>query len=151
MVQAGDELASLYSPDLVVTVQNLLDAQRSQQPGPAARSRATRLRLWGIDDDQIDEILQDRQGQHAPEDPLADRAGTSIKKYVSEGQYVEEGTPLYDVVDLSTVWIQAQVYEDDMAFLPTGHFSNGRRAGADQLAVTRHDAGLSRREVSPAR
>ena len=41
-----------------------------------------------------------------------------IKKYVREGQYVDEGMPLYDIADLSTVWIQAQVYEDDMGFLP---------------------------------
>jgi len=45
--------------------------------------------------------------------------GHVLKKYAKEGQYVDEGSPLYDVVDLSTVWIQAQVYEDDMAYLPS--------------------------------
>src|SRR5205085_10101738 len=40
-------------------------------------------------------------------------------KYVREGQYVDEGTPLYDIADLATVWIQAQIYEDDLAFLPS--------------------------------
>jgi hypothetical protein len=34
---------------------------------------------------------------------------------------VDEGAPLYDVADLSTVWVQARLYEDDLAFLPKGH------------------------------
>src|SRR4029079_8328390 len=37
-----------------------------------------------------------------------------------EGQYVEEGGPLFDVADLGTVWVQAQLYEDDLPFLPAG-------------------------------
>jgi Cu(I)/Ag(I) efflux system membrane fusion protein len=37
-----------------------------------------------------------------------------------EGEYVEEGARLYDVVDLSVVWIQAQVYEEDLALLREG-------------------------------
>ena len=44
-------------------------------------------------------------------------SGHVIKKYQVEGEYVEEGARLYDVADLSTVWIEAQVYEDELAFL----------------------------------
>ena len=47
-------------------------------------------------------------------------SGHVIKKYQVEGEYVEEGMPLYDVADLSTVWIEAQVYEDELAFLKRG-------------------------------
>src|SRR5262249_40603827 len=46
--------------------------------------------------------------------------GHVIKKYQVEGDYVEEGAPLYDVADLSTVWIEVQVYEDEVAFLKAG-------------------------------
>jgi hypothetical protein len=59
-----------------------------------------------------------------------------IRKYVREGQYVEEGTPLYDVADLSTVWIQAQVYEDDMAFLPAEQAHGGSVSAVDAPTVT---------------
>jgi hypothetical protein len=62
-------------------------------------------------------------------------SGHVITKYVREGQYVEEGTPLYDVADLSTVWIEAQVYEDDLAFLPAGYEQGSRRAESDRLDV----------------
>src|SRR5262249_18292431 len=47
-------------------------------------------------------------------------SGHVIKKYQVEGEYVEEGARLYDLADLSTVWVQAQVYEDDLAFLHEG-------------------------------
>ena len=69
---------------------------------------------------QIDEILAaDKANTHLKiRSPIS---GHVIKKYVREGQYVEEGTPLYDVADLSTVWIQAQVYEDDLASCPSAY------------------------------
>ncbi len=73
MVEAGDPLASLYSPDLFVTVQNLLDAKRSGNAEICSRSRASAWSCWGIDDDQIDEILAAEQGQHASDDSLADQ------------------------------------------------------------------------------
>lgn len=117
-VRAGAPLAELYSPDLVVTVQNLLDARQSSNAVQEALAR-DRLRLWGIDDAQVGEIA--RAGR--PVTHLTIRSpisGHVLKKYVREGQYVEEGGPLFDVADLATVWVQAQLYEDDLAFLPAG-------------------------------
>jgi Cu(I)/Ag(I) efflux system membrane fusion protein len=116
VVREGDELALLYSPDLLVTVQNLLDAKRSNNKELLQGAR-TRLELLGIDQRQIDEILS--SGKTAPTIKIRSPiSGHVIRKYVKEGQYVEEGMPLYDVADISTVWIQAQIYEDDMPFLP---------------------------------
>ena len=116
MVAEGDILASLYSPDLNVTVQNLLDAKHRNSDELFASSRQ-RLKLLGISDDQVDAIVQSgKANSHLRiRSPIS---GHVIKKYVREGQYVEEGSPLYDIADLSNVWIQAQVYEDDMVFLP---------------------------------
>lgn len=118
MVHAGDPLAELYSPDLVVTVQNLLDARSSSNTVGEKLAR-DRLRLWGIDDTQVEEIV--KAGK--PVTHLTIRSpidGHVLKKYVREGQYVEEGGALFDVADLTTVWVQAQLYEDDIAFLPAG-------------------------------
>jgi Cu(I)/Ag(I) efflux system membrane fusion protein len=130
MVAAGDLLASLYSPDLNVTVQNLLDAKRRNSAELLASARS-RLQLLGIGDDQIDEILQsDKANSHLRiRSPIG---GHVIKKYVREGQYVEEGMPLYEVANLSTIWIEAQIYEDDMAFLPLQQLHEIR----DPLPVT---------------
>ncbi|MBX7165874.1 MAG: efflux RND transporter periplasmic adaptor subunit [Pirellulales bacterium] len=134
MVNAGDPLASLYSPDLVVTVENLLAAQRANNAQLLASAR-TRLDRLGIGADQVDEILSAGQANtHLKiESPIS---GHVITKYVREGQYVEEGTPLYDLADLSTVWIQAQIYEDDIAFLPAGYEHGGVPREGEALDVT---------------
>lgn len=117
-VKEGEPLADLYSPDLVATVQNLLDARRSNNPSLDRLARE-RLNLWGIDEAQIDEIL--RTG--VPTTRVTIRSpisGYVTRKYQVEGEYVEEGARLYDVGDLSNVWVEGQVYEDDVAFLKEG-------------------------------
>ncbi len=138
MVEAGDELALLYSPELNVTVENLLNAKRSGNQQLLAGAR-TRLERLGIDDAQLDEILSAGQStSHLKIRSPID--GHVITKYVREGQYVQEGTPLYEVADLSTVWIQAQIYEDDLAFLPVGDTEQDRQRnlnGLDISATTR--------------
>jgi Cu(I)/Ag(I) efflux system membrane fusion protein len=119
MVDAGQELASLYSPELLSTMRDLLNAKESGN-SDLQKIANERLILWGISQDQVDEVLKTgKANTHLKiRSPIA---GHVLKKYVKEGQYVEEGSPLYDVVDLATVWIQAQVYEEDMAFLPFYH------------------------------
>jgi Cu(I)/Ag(I) efflux system membrane fusion protein len=118
MVHAGDPVADLYSPDLVVTVQNLLDAKSSGNP-PLERMARDRLKLWGIADDQVSGILKTGKPiTHVTiRSPIS---GHVIKKYQVEGEYVEEGARLFDVADLSTVWVEAQVYEDELAYLREG-------------------------------
>jgi Cu(I)/Ag(I) efflux system membrane fusion protein len=117
-VQKGEALAELYSPELMSTVQNILDARQSGA-GDIERGARERLRLWGIDDRQIDQII--RAGKSITHLTIRSPInGHVIKKYQVEGDYVEEGARLYDVVDLSTVWIEAQVYEDQLAYLQVG-------------------------------
>ncbi|HUY31977.1 MAG TPA: efflux RND transporter periplasmic adaptor subunit [Pirellulales bacterium] len=135
MVEEGDVLASLYSPELNVTARNLVAAHRAGNQ-VLAQSARSRLELLGISGDQIDEILNSATANtHLKiRSPIS---GHVIKKYIVEGQYVNEGTPLYDVADLSTVWIQAQVYEDDISFLPSALTEKPLPSGSpDALRVT---------------
>lgn len=98
MVHMGDDLAVLYSPDLVVTVQNLLDARRSNNLVLEKISRE-RLELWGVGKEEIDNIL--RTGVAVKNLTIRSPiTGHVLKKYPKEGQYVDEGSPLYDVVNL---------------------------------------------------
>ena len=138
MVEAGDLLASLYSPELNITMQNLLDAKRSNN-AELLKSARTRLQLLGVDDEQSDAVLK-RNEANSHVKIRSPITGHVIKKYVQEGQYVDEGTALYDVADLSTVWIQAQIYEDDMTFLPVDQSHKPTTAtpeGPRVTAVTR--------------
>jgi RND family efflux transporter MFP subunit len=116
MVEKDDVLAEIYSRDLVVTAQNLITASKANNPDFVLDSR-TRLERLGIDKKQIDEILATGQAPtHLKiRSPIG---GHVIQKFVREGQYVQEGMPLYEIADLSKVWIQAQVYEDDISLLP---------------------------------
>jgi Cu(I)/Ag(I) efflux system membrane fusion protein len=118
VVQRGEPLALLYNPDLVSTVENLLDAQTAKNRDLQRLSR-DRLLRWGIELDQIEEILESRKAitQMTIRSPIS---GHVIRKYQVEGEYVEEGSRLYDIADLSTVWIEAQVYEDELTFLKEG-------------------------------
>jgi Cu(I)/Ag(I) efflux system membrane fusion protein len=134
MVKAGDPLALLYSPDLQVTVRNLLDAKRTGNEGLLSSARA-RLELLGIDKAQIEDILKAGKADTTMKirSPIS---GHVINKYVREGQYVKEGAPLYDVADLSTVWIQAQIYEDDLSYLPPLSERGQQSHSVDGLEVT---------------
>ena len=133
MVEKGDILASLYSPELVVAMKSLLDAKKAGNEALLSSTR-TRLQLLGISDDQIDEILTSGvSNTHLKiRSPIS---GHIIRKYIREGQYVEQGMPLFDVADLDTVWIQAQVYEDDLLFLPEGLAHTNAAAVTESLPV----------------
>jgi Cu(I)/Ag(I) efflux system membrane fusion protein len=115
MVAAGQDLALLYSPDLAVPVQNLLDARRPEEKELVRR----KLQLLGMDDDQIRQI--EREGKPVTQVKIRSPIeGHVIRKYALEGDYVDEGTRLYLVAGLTTVWIEAQFYENEMAFLRVG-------------------------------
>ncbi|MGI8981171.1 MAG: efflux RND transporter periplasmic adaptor subunit [Pirellulaceae bacterium] len=134
LVQANEDLALLYSPDLLVTADNLVQA-RKRGDEQSVNDATERLRRLGVDNDQIDEIVKSGTApqQIAIRSPIA---GHVIQKNVKEGQYVQEGMTLYEVADLSTVWILAQVYEDDMNLLPLGQAHELTRKEAEKVRVT---------------
>lgn len=117
-VKKGEPLAELYSPDLMVATQNLLDAQRSENR-ELERNAMERLRLWGLDEQQIKTIVKAGKpaGQMTLRSPIS---GHLLRKYRLEGEYVDEGAQLFDLVDLSTVWVEAAFAEDAFAVLKEG-------------------------------
>jgi Cu(I)/Ag(I) efflux system membrane fusion protein len=131
MVEKGEKLALLdvrYSPELTVTLEDLVKAQRTGNR-ELERMARQRLRLWDLSDEQVEEFL--RTGKVDTHLTIYSRIhGHVIKKYQREGNFVEEGTPLYDVADLDTVWIEAQVYEADQGLL-----HEGLRATATTLSL----------------
>jgi Cu(I)/Ag(I) efflux system membrane fusion protein len=135
-VEAGQVLAEVYSPELYQSVKELLLAQERARELPAqgssplgrsllgsgdemVRLAAEKLKLWGITQAQIDEIL--RTGKAEARMPIvAPICGWVVRKNVFEGQYVAEGDALFEIADLSHVWIVAQVYEDQIALVRVG-------------------------------
>jgi Cu(I)/Ag(I) efflux system membrane fusion protein len=131
-VRKGQVLFEIYSPDLVATQEEYLLALEgrrqlgeSEFPEVARGSKdlldATRHRfhLWDITEEHIRELEQTKQVMrtlpiHSP------ITGTVIKKQVLQGTHVEPGEELYTIADLSHVWILADIYEYELAFVKKG-------------------------------
>ncbi len=117
-VDEGQPLAEIYSPDLYSSMQELLLAKKHSSADLIASSRQ-RLKLLGVDDTEIDDALQSEESaaKLVIRSPLA---GQVIEKNVVQGASVQPGTVLFKIADLSTVWIEADVYERDLPFLQVG-------------------------------
>ena len=127
-VRKGDHLVLMYSPDLIVAQRELIQAWNAHnRPGATNReltesllkSAEEKLRLLGVTDEQIEAIK--RLGQ--PQDQLtiyAPMGGIVIEKLANEGMYVQTGTKIYTIADLSQVWLYLDAYESDIPWLRYG-------------------------------
>ena len=131
-VKKGQRLFTIYSPDLVATQEEYLLALQgrkqlgeSQFPEVASSSQelldATRHRLhfWDISEEHIRDLERTKLVKktlpiHSP------MAGTVIRKEIVQGAHVEPGQELYTIVDLSRVWVLADIYEYELAFVKAG-------------------------------
>ncbi len=121
----GEPMFEIYSPELYLAQTEYLLTLNSatNHDGEAASLRrtsaVTKLRYWDISEDQIAELERTR----IPKKTLrvnAPRDGVVLEKMVVEGQMVEAGAKLYRVADLASVWVLAQVYEQDLPFVKLG-------------------------------
>lgn len=128
IVNPGDHLVSIYSPDLFATQNEFLASYRRGRPlsgtgtsgvDALAESSRRRLELWGITPEQVDELI--RSG--TPQTHLtiyAPNGGTIVEKNIRAGQYVEVGDLLYRIADLSHVWLILDIYETDLSWVRFG-------------------------------
>ena len=117
-VRAGQTLATLYSPELFTAQQELLEAVRMQQPALVQAARE-KLRLWNLTDAQIDAIQY--SGQVSPMVEIKSNTnGIVIAKRVNRGDYVSQGSILFDIANLSRVWAMFDAFEVDLPFLAKG-------------------------------
>jgi Cu(I)/Ag(I) efflux system membrane fusion protein len=126
-VRKGEPLFTLYSPDLLATQDEYLLAVKTQgqlATSPLAEVKANaaslvastreRLRLWDVTVLQIATL--ERRGKAEPVLTVyAPSSGIVLKREALPGKYVEPGMTLYEVADLSTVWISADIYESEVA------------------------------------
>jgi len=116
----GQPIASIYSPELLSAQQELIEAVKMQDLQPALlQAVREKLRLWKLTDAQIARIEQ--SGEVSPLiDVVATTSGIVISKNVNQGDYVNTGTVLFDVANLSQVWAVFDAYESDLPFLKVG-------------------------------
>jgi len=119
-VRKGQPLALIYSPELVTAQQELLEAAKSKQAQPEIYEAAKeKLRQWKLSETQISAI-ENSGNIKATIEVESTTSGIVTAKRVSMGDYVGQGSVLYEVSDLSSVWILFDAYESDLPFLKNG-------------------------------
>jgi len=126
-VTQGEPLLTIYSPELLSAQQEYLDAAAAADvPGRTSRvaqSAKERLLLWDLTESQLAELVErGKPLQYIP--VLSPATGTIIKKMAVKGSAVEPGRMIYRIADLSTVWIEAELYEDEVPLVKVGQKVN---------------------------
>jgi Cu(I)/Ag(I) efflux system membrane fusion protein len=127
-VAKGQVLVRIYSPELYTAQEELLQALRSQERAKQegsdrtdylVRAARNRLRLWDISAADIDAIAA--RGEPQRDLPIrAPVTGYVVEKNVSLGSAFEPGARLYRIAQLARVWVEAEVYEFELASVSVG-------------------------------
>jgi len=119
-VRKGEPLALIYSPELVTAQQELLEATKSKQSQPEIYEAAKdKLRQWKLAESQISAI--ETTGVIKTNIEVeSTTSGIVTARRVNNGDYVSQGSVLYEVSDLSNVWVLFDAYESDLPFLKAG-------------------------------
>lgn len=119
-VKKGQVIAYVYSPDLVTAQKELFEAYKIRETQSALyQASREKLKNWKLTEMQIDEIIE--KGSTIEQFPImADVSGIVISKNVNLGDYLKQGSVLYQIADLSQLWILFDVYESDMPWVKVG-------------------------------
>ena len=131
-VKKGQPLLAIYSPELVTAQDEYLQALRYlARLGSAAAPEAvrgaeqlvvsarTRLLNWDITPEDIGE-LETRGTATKTMTIYSPASGIVMEKTVMKGQKVDAGAGLYQIADLSTVWVEADIFQDQLSWMKTG-------------------------------
>jgi membrane fusion protein, copper/silver efflux system len=134
-VRKGEPLAEIYSPEVLATQRELISmvkwSKRTSEPASdmqkmlaqdadaSLQAARQRLRLWDISEEQIKKLEETGEPQRAltlysPVD------GFIIRKMAVLGVKAMAGEKLFEVADLSTLWVIADIYEQELALIRTG-------------------------------
>ena len=125
-VKEGSPMVDYYSPELIVAQEELIQSLKSfrklkntqtsfakDQSERNVESARTKLRLLGIDHEQINDIENSNEVKEVIQ-VKAPVSGIVIQKNALEGEYVKEGTEMFRIADLNEVWVQLEAYESDL-------------------------------------
>jgi Cu(I)/Ag(I) efflux system membrane fusion protein len=123
-VNRGQTLAMVYSPEMVTAQEELLQAYRMREAQPdlfsAAKQKLSNLKIGSGTINKI--ISTNKPIQQFP--ITADVSGIITAKKVDLGDYVGQGMPIYEIADLSSLWVLFDVYETDMPWVKVGNKIN---------------------------
>lgn len=119
-VRKGQKLASIYSPELLTAQRELIEAEKFRETNPSYfESAKNKLRLWNLTDKQIQNILKSGEPLFNF-DVVSPQSGTVTSRNVSTGDYVQEGQSMFEIANLSKVWVLFDAYESDLPWIQEG-------------------------------
>ncbi len=119
-VENGALIASIYSPELVTAQNELIEALEIKEAQPELYEAVRKkLQFWKISEKQIQDIERNKK-VISNFNMYANTNGYIEEVLVQEGHHVKEGSPLFKVANLKTVWANLDVYENDIKNLKTG-------------------------------
>ena len=116
-VFTGQKIVRIYSPELITAQKELFEAIKSKEIYPQLYTASrNKLKLWKLSDKQIDgiETLGNVQEQI---DILSDHSGYVMSRNVELGDYIQAGSNLFDIANLSSVWVMFEAYEADIPWI----------------------------------
>jgi Cu(I)/Ag(I) efflux system membrane fusion protein len=123
VVRRGQPLLAVYSPDVVAAQDELLVAARLDSTAGGASTLVDagkrRLQAWGLSDEQINNVLKTGVAERAVT-LTAPVSGVVLDKKVVQGQAIQPGDLLVSIADLSDVWLNAEIRENDATDVRVG-------------------------------
>ncbi len=120
-VRKGQLLALIYSPELITAQQELIEAAKSKKTQPEIYDAAMqKLMQWMLTENQIVQI--EKSGKVKTNfEVYSNTSGIVTAKRVNTGDHVSEGSVLFDIANLTNIWVLFDAYESDLPFLQVGN------------------------------
>ncbi len=125
-VKRGDPVVKLYSPILLtggeeylIARKNFLNNKNNKEFKDLYEQSIQRMKLWGVWESQLETWAKDNK---VPREITIHSPVTGIveKKNAIKGKYFKEGESFFNLVDLSSIWVEMDVYEHDSALVGIG-------------------------------
>ena len=115
----GETLFTVYSPELVSAQDEYLESLQQSHSYGLRKAAEQRLTRWGINATQIKALQQ--RGRASDYLPIVSPVnGTVIEKNIVAGTAIKAGSSVLRLADLSTVWVEGEVYESDLPWVKVG-------------------------------
>lgn len=120
-VQEGQKLAEIYSPQLITAQRELLEASKLKGVNTSLLEAArNKLRFWKIGEEAI-KAIEEKKTIQETFTLYAGESGIVTQRRVAVGDHLNEGEPLFDLMNLNKVWVLFDAYEQDLAHISIGN------------------------------
>jgi Cu(I)/Ag(I) efflux system membrane fusion protein len=142
LIREGDVLYELYSEELFTAYKEyLLALEKEKQFGNTSidysqlkETAKNRLLLWGLTENQLKKFTASQEMQTSF--PIISKSkGVITNVNIKEGDYVMMGTDLFELADFSSVWVEAQLYSNELAGFSYNDEVTARIAGIPDLQI----------------